>query len=645
MLRKFIRDRRGNYAMMTSILAVPLLGALGLAVDYAEMSRQRQATLDALDAAGIATARRIAQGVPDTEAKQFADDFFRANLGHGVDPENAQLSIVLPKNNVGGGTLLMTAHLKYKTYFFGAFQQLAYGESTVAETKMDFSATSEIRLKNTLEVALVLDNSGSMDSLGSGSGEKRIDLLKKAAKELVDTLAKGAEQMKQVQKPVQFGLVPFAASVNVGPSNANATWMDRDGISPIHHENFDWTAMATAYGNNKKVENVGGVFYKKGSGWGTQQNQKMTRFTLYDDMQYVSATNWEQTGTKTEEQCTGSGKNRVCRNVTVPVYGWVDVYSHYAAWQGCVEARPHPYNVNDTAPSSSTPATLFVPMFAPDETDLADGTKYANNMWSTDKLTGSSNSAARQRYTAKYYDPAMLNSAARISGGGPNLGCTTKPITPLTDVTTAAGKTAINNAIDAMVPDGGTNVPEGLAWGWRVVSSAEPFTQGRAESERGNDKVVIVLTDGENTYYTPGSVRSAGYSTNSTLGGNDLANNKSTYSAYGYARLFNGTAGRIFGGTSVSKTDFSNGNYTKAMNEHMATLCTNAKASGAIVMTVALDLDKKDAAQKAQIDALTACASESRFTKKKLFWNATGKSLAEDFKKIGDELSNLRIVG
>ncbi len=51
-----------------------------------------------------------------------------------------------------------------------------------------------------------------------------------------------------------------------------------------------------------------------------------------------------------------------------------------------------------------------------------------------------------------------------------------------------------------MAPTGNTNVPEGLAWGWRTVSSNEPFTEGRSNTEKGNDKVVIVLTDGANTY-------------------------------------------------------------------------------------------------------------------------------------------------
>ena len=33
-----------------------------------------------------------------------------------------------------------------------------------------------------------------------------------------------------------------------------------------------------------------------------------------------------------------------------------------------------------------------------------------------------------------------------------------------------------------------------------TVSSNEPFTEGRPNTEKGNDKVVIVLTDGANTY-------------------------------------------------------------------------------------------------------------------------------------------------
>lgn len=52
------------------------------------------------------------------------------------------------------------------------------------------------------------------------------------------------------------------------------------------------------------------------------------------------------------------------------------------------------------------------------------------------------------------------------------------------------------------------------------------------------------------------------------------------------------------------------------------------------------------------MDALKACSSDSRFSKDptdpskplKLFWNSTGATLSDDFKAIGNELSNLRIV-
>jgi hypothetical protein len=70
-------------------------------------------------------------------------------------------------------------------------------------------------------------------------------------------------------------------------------------------------------------------------------------------------------------------------------------------------------------------------------------------------------------------------------------------------------------------------------------------------------------------------------------------------------------------------------------------------------MTVSLDLSTTKTADKKAIAALTACASDSRFRKDpnnpskpaKLFWNATGATLSDNFKEIADELSNLRIVG
>jgi Flp pilus assembly protein TadG len=634
MFKSFLADRRGNYAMMTAIVMVPVMGGLAISIDYAEMTREKVMVLNALDAANISTARRYIEGATDDVVKAYAKQFFLSNL-RGINPTNVNLEVLLPNNNIGGGTMKMTATLNYKPYFLPVFTSLL-GDKAIDHIKI--KEVSEVRLKNTLEVALVLDNSGSMSDKGGSSGKVRMDLLKDAAKQLVDTLAAQADQMKQVPKPVQFGLVPFASSVNVGPQHANETWMDLDGLSPIHHENFDWSTMNSSYSSTKYVQKSGGVWYKKGSGWGAEENKKITRFTMYDDVKRISGYTFVKTGqewgcikTNTWGQCTQNGWKDVGYDAPV--------YVPFASWKGCVETRPHPYNVNDAAPTASTPATLYVPMYGPDESSRV--TSY--NSWWPDVLS-TTNDANRQKYMPKYFTPQeQAGESIRASDNvivGPNQSCTTKPITPLTDVSALTGKTAIKNAIDAMQPLGGTNVPDGMAWGWRVVSSGAPFTEGRPETEKGNDKVLIVVTDGANTYYTPGS-----------LGWSDGGNNKSIYSSVGYAgKNYDTTSkSRLFRGTTQTVT-YDNAIYTNAMNEHFQELCTNAKAANIMVMTVALDLDSKKAAEAKQIEILQSCASNSRYRTGadgkpvKLFWNSTGSTLADDFKKIGDELSNLRIV-
>lgn len=654
MLIEFLRDRRGSYAIMTGVAMLPLMGGLALAIDFTEMNRQKQAVVNALDAAGVATARQVVSGSSEAELIAYANAFFQANLGP-VNPADTSLTVRLPSNQSGGGTLKLSAVLNYKPYFLPAFASLLGPTGDDLPTQISFGTKTEVRLKNTLEVALVLDNSGSMDEYGSGSGQKRIDLLKTAAKQLVDTLAQQAAQIKQVDKPVQFALVPFAASVNVGAGNAGAAWMDVEGLSPVHHENFDWSTLNAP---GKSAALSGGIWRKAGTGWGAEEGEMLSRFSLYRDMKVV--TSHERVAGSERIVCDEYRSNHTCKR-SHKEYDYVDTYGPFASWQGCVEARPYPYNVSDAAASGGSantgigfgdPATMFVPMFAPDEpgnhwkvTQDPDepspaGYSAANSWWNDDP--SSNTGKTRQRNMPKYFIARSIDAPVLSTGRGPNYSCTTQAITPLTDVTTETGLAAIKAAIDAMKANGNTNVPEGTAWGWRSVSSTAPFTEGRPESEKGNDKVIIVLTDGANTYSVPN---------------NDPGGNKSTYAAYGYAgQGYNGTGTtRLFMGTSgaIGQYNYSSSNYTNALNEQMTALCNNAKAGNVLLMTVSLDLSTSDYTENKAIEALKTCSSESRFRKDptdpskpaKLYWNATGSNLAEKFKEIADELSNLRIVG
>lgn len=618
MLRKFLRDRRGNYAVIGALTTIPLVGAMALAVDFSEWTRQKQSLLNSLDAAGIATARQFMAGANEAETKAYAEQFFRANIGAARWYETT-LSAVVPTVANPRDDVELTATIRYKPLIYPRFRALM---GLTGGDTIDFTAVSRVKVQNTLEVALVLDNSGSMDEYGTGSSKRRITVLKEAASALVTTLSQRAAMMKKVDAPVRFALVPFAASVNVGPSYDDADWMDTEGKSPVHHENFNWPASLTI-ATNQRIDLVNGKPYKKGTAWPVAQRDTLvTRFTMYSDLK----------------------RRRSSGSTLDPA----------ATWQGCVEARPDPYNSNGAPAVQSDAASLIVPMFAPDEHDdvTYSGYRYKsdNNWWADDSAWAGSYTGARnkstQRDMKKYFTPAASSSGS-VSGlnVGPNLNCTTTPVTPLADVSTTAGADFIKTKISQMAALGGTDVPEGMAWGWHLLSSAPPFTDGKPESENGNDKVIIVLTDGQNTYYP--------------ANGNDLATNRSDYSAYGYVgQTYDGTSDtRLFKNTTtpVIKTTHSVDNYGKALDQHFTRLCNNAKAGKVIVMTIALDLNDSGTVdnnpEKRQIELLRDCASHSKFrlnadgSKKKLFWNSKSSTLADDFKDLGEELSNLRIVG
>ncbi|TIP39183.1 MAG: pilus assembly protein, partial [Mesorhizobium sp.] len=354
---------------MTAVAMVPLMGAVAIAVDFSELSRQKQMVLNALDAANFAAARRLAEGATDDQIRAYAVDFFNANL-NGIDPANVALNVTLPTNQAGGGLLTMSATLNYHPYFYPSSALLVGASEADAKKPINIGMNSQVRLKNTLEVAMVLDNSGSMTTPGTGSGQKRIDLLKQAAKQLVDTLAQQAAQIKQIDKPVQFSLVPFAASVNVGPDNDNAPWMDVYGLSPVANENFDWSTLNAP---DKYAQKINGIWYKKGTGWSETENQVLSRFSLYRDMQVV--TSHERVAGSKRVVCDEYRFDNTCKR-SHNEYDYTDTYGPFASWQGCVEVRPYPYNVDDTPASGGPnntgigvgdPATMFVPMFAPDE--------------------------------------------------------------------------------------------------------------------------------------------------------------------------------------------------------------------------------------------------------------------------------------
>ncbi len=267
------------------------------------------------------------------------------------------------------------------------------------------------------------------------------------------------------------------------------------------------------------------------------------------------------------------------------------------SWNGCVEARPSPMDVNDTPPTSDDGDSLWVPYFAPDEPDSSaaseHGYEYYNSYLSDD--TGSNNMQTRQKRWRKYRDQT-------VSGDGPHWNCNTRPVTAMT-----GDKSDILDAIDAMNATGNTNIPQGMAWGWRLISPAEPFTEGVAYDDESFRKVIILLTDGQNVI------------------GEADNHNRSTYGAYGFVK-----DRRL--GTNNSSTA------QDRLNDRTTDVCNNIKNADSdrpiIVYTITFQLG--DGTTK---DLMRNCASDPE----KYFDSPSNEALRRNFEAIAGELSDLRI--
>ena len=86
MLLQFLKSTAGNVALLAGILAVPVIGAAGIAVDYTYMHQIEANLQDAVDNAALTTAREMGLANSDDEAlRSVAGDYVLANLKELVD--------------------------------------------------------------------------------------------------------------------------------------------------------------------------------------------------------------------------------------------------------------------------------------------------------------------------------------------------------------------------------------------------------------------------------------------------------------------------------------------------------------------------------------------------------------------------------
>ena len=548
---RFLRQRGGNVAILFGLLALPLMALTGAAIDYGYATRletKLQAATDATALALCQTAMTTTTSALQTQAQTLMTGYM------GVSGLTVDALVITPNPR----QITLTTHIVSPVSFRGV--------TGVAASRPASSARCATPIPKTFEIALVLDNTGSMAE--SSGGQSKLQAVQTAATNFVNYVYTNSA----FATGTKISIVPFAAAVAVDPTAYRyATWIDQNGKSAYHWTNV--TAPASAGFTN--------------------------RFNIFTALQGAYS-------------------------------GW--------GWAGCLETLPYPLNVQDGAPTSANPNSYYVPMFAPDEPGEGSTTysgynsnssfnfnsyidDYTNNAGCGSQSQSTTSFPAAEGRACKYVNardasPTSSNAYTGIPNG-PNFGCTTQPLQRLTSNTTT-----LKSLINAMAPLGSTNIHEGLMWGWRTLSPNSVFADGTAYASSTVNKIIILMTDGANSWSTNG------YS----------PYNQSMYFAAGYFQNVDGSTPNPRlppGNQNVSNTT----NARAALDALTALACSNAKSTGISIYTIGFSIPS-DPIDSAGLSLLNTCATNAS----QAFVANDSSSLITAFNQIAASIGTLRLT-
>jgi len=425
--KMFASNERANVMILFGFAAIPLFGMVGAAVDYSQAANLRTRLQVATDATTLLVARE-ADTLTDSELLARAKKVLAAEIEN--EPTAGVDSLVL---SPGRTELTLKTSAVYPTVFMDLFgiNQVPLKASTMTVITND-----------TYEIALVLDNSGSMSS--SAGGKSKMDAAKEAAKKLVNIMLTSPNSKGRTK----ISLVPFTLSVKVGDSYKSQWWMDSNGLSSIHWQNIA----------------------KPSAVW-----QPKSRFDLFSEVNV----NWAG-----------------CVESRPGDYG----ISDEPPMSGTPDSLFVPQFAPDEPGPKSTGSYSYKFTLAGKTTTYSYANSYIADTIGTctaaettpDKTTVDKWAASEQDRLCKYKGKPSISTS---SGRGPNYNCDAMPLTRMTTT-----ESVLNDSIDDMVAAGNTDLLEGFAWGWRTITPNAPFSDGKPYSEPDNNKVIIFMTDGMNNW-------------------------------------------------------------------------------------------------------------------------------------------------
>ena len=273
-LRLFAWSRSGNVAMLFSLLAVPLVALIGIAVDFGHVYKITSNTQAALDTAALAAGRaaQLNSSTAVTSAQAAASAYFNQ-----AKPKDVVSSTLAFSVNSSNTAFTVTATSWVKTPFLSVLHSVAHKvasgaapigcqtngfgcvmvQSTATAALCPSSACTGSNGGTNIEVSVMLDVTGSMCSPCT-----KIQAVQSAAKDLIDIIV----STDQSQYYSRIALAPFAEAVNVGAVLAplvRGTVTSNTSSTP---QTFTTTSVLNNTANQPTKQ---WIQYKKASGSGT----------------------------------------------------------------------------------------------------------------------------------------------------------------------------------------------------------------------------------------------------------------------------------------------------------------------------------------------------------------------------------------
>lgn len=579
-LRDFATDQRGVVAIIFGLAAIPVIGLTGASMDYSRAADVQSQLQGALDASVLSAAQQ--RDMTDNQVEAYMRAQIEAHMSGSLGTGTLVLNITR-----GGeeNVLVANATMQIDTTLLGimGINHITVGvDSAVAA---DFAS---------LEIALVLDNTGSMRHSG------RISSLREAALDFVEVVTDDGTSDK-----VLISLVPYTAQVNIGNGTNMEQYLDREGLSQHHAQLIEGEVVARYDSGGCRNATTSSLTSDQDPAIefaGTTPNpRQVPGFSVIGFLDAYGDALRELAGVSQAHASTTMPYEYVIDGCFIRNPDQVSHWQLYEQldnvdWKGCVEARPEPYDVTDTVPNPNDPDTLWVPGFWIDD----DGNRASNNWLSSSAPSGYRYHQNGATYSAYKYTEASSYSTDEIPNStiGPAHNCG-DPIVALTD-----DFDSLEDRIDNMTYwyGGGTVTAQGVIWGWRTLSPAFPFAEGAPYGEV--TKVMVVMTDGRNELVST----------------NDDAT-RSHYSAYGHLRR-----GRFPAESVQSARNYIDGRTLEA--------CANAKYAGILIYTVTFGLDSGSQAM------WNTCASSSDMA----YHVNSASDLIGAFNDIADSVGELRLT-